>query len=125
MLKRAVALVLVLGLLLSGCALFDTTQQVLCNPTPDQQATATQIMDFLSSGVVVVGPVVGVSMTKEQALEVFSQVRAGLCVGVTQLQTALAWFEALTASTKAAQVKGLKAGPGVPDTAPLWGMLRK
>ena len=125
---KVLAVILVLALVgaLGGCSstgtstsVIGTVQQQLCNPTAEQQATAAQVMDFVGSGVAIGASIAGVPITKDQALSIFANVRAGLCVGVTDLQTALTWFEALVGS------KGLKAVAKKPDVTPLWAMLDK
>jgi hypothetical protein len=123
--KAAIAAVLALVLVLGGCAALiqfvGEAQQILCDPTAEQQAAADQVINFIVSGAVFAVPLVvklatGVSLevTPEMALGALSAVRSGACVGATDLEAALLWLQEITAPTKAL----------MPDTGPLWAMIK-
>ena len=104
-----------------GCAgLINTAQQILCNPTAEQQATAAAVKNFLSSAAPFAA-VVGIAITPAQAQAVFSAIQGGLCVGATDLQLALSWFQAVTAPAQTAKLKAAMAP--IPDVTPLWNMI--
>ena len=71
-------------------------QNLLCNPTDQQKAEAAAVLTFLTSGVQIAGLVVNVPITAAQVVTIFGMVQAGGCVVVTDFQTALAWYNALT-----------------------------
>lgn len=133
--KKILVLVLALAMLLAGCetmsSIIGTTQQKLCNPTPEEQATAADVTNFLASGAVFAVPLVvaattgaAVTVTPEMANAAFATVQAGLCVGATDLELALQYFSQLTAINKMSAAK-MKALRPVPDATPLWNMLGK
>ena len=92
-----------------------TAQQMLCNPTDQQKAEAAAILTFLTSGVAIAGIVTNVPITVGEVTTIFGMVQAGGCVLTTDLQLALSWYAALTATlqtqAKAAGKKGLMAPP--------------
>ena len=97
-----------------------TAQQMLCNPTDAEKASALAIENFLTSGAVVVGAIAGIPITPAAAQAVFVTIASGACVVATDLQNALAWYNALTSGVTA--TKGLKA---VPNPGALFELLAK
>ena len=75
-----------------------TAQQILCNPTDAQKAEAGSILAFLTSGIAIAGIVVNVPITAAEVQVIFGMIQSGGCVLTTDLQMALAWYAALTAT---------------------------
>jgi cytosine/adenosine deaminase-related metal-dependent hydrolase len=101
-------------------------QQILCNPTDAQKATANSIIQFLSAGTVVITSLVvnGVTVTPTQAEAAFQAVLAGVCVGATDLTNALNWYEALTSSSSNKAMLKVKAITA-PNDGSLWQFVDK
>ena len=141
--KKLVILAMVLALLLGGCSWLSgtattpgavaTAQQQLCNPNPSQQAVATAIINFLSAGVGIAAPIAGIPITPAVAQGVFTAIENGLCVGATNLQLALTWYNAIAAKSVVV-TKGVAPSSGplytmfkgvktpIPDSTILYGM---
>lgn len=129
--KKFLAIAVILAMV-SGCTtmqsigswlqnIVSSGQQILCNPTDAQKATADNIMKFLEAGTVIVAPLIvkGVTITPAEAEAAFQAVLAGVCVGATDLTNALNWYEALIASTKTqAMMKAAAISP--PNDELLW-----
>ncbi len=130
--KRIICILAIVTLLLSGvfgCGgvkqVVDTGQQVLCNPTTQEQAEAAAVLQFIQSGIQVAGLVVSVPVTAAQVQIIFSIVQNGGCVVMSDLQMALAWYDALVAQlqTKARAAKGITPIP--PATPSLHNWVKK
>jgi hypothetical protein len=109
-------------LILAGCAAVkqyvDSAQQVLCNPTVEQQTEAANVLNFIAAGGAAVGPIVGVAINQNEVVAVLNTIKEGGCVFLTDLQAALAWFDALTSQTK-----GIKAP--IPQTPALHAWVKR
>lgn len=95
-------------------------QQLACKPTAAEQTSATMVENFIASGAVVgIHFFGGQAVTQQDVLNVMNQIITGACPVATELQNALAWFDAETSGTKSLK-KGVKA---MPDTRPLYELL--
>ena len=108
-------LIMVVGLMLAGCS---TMQKIgtdvgivaakVCNFDAATSQEATAAIAFISTAAAVVGPLVGVPVTAGQAMATLNTVetaaQTGACVGLTELQNALTFF-----NTLAAQYQGTAA----------------
>ena len=125
--KRLIVLVMVLGLLLAGCA---TMQKVgedvgvvaekVCNFDAATSQEATEAIAFISTAAAVVGPLVGVPVTSGQAMATLNTVetaaQTGACVLLIDLQNALAFFNQLAVTYKAQSTAKGKAMISIPST---------
>ena len=95
-----------------------TAQDILCNPTPAQQATAASVLAFITSGIDIANIIVPVPITAAEVQLVFGLVQNGGCILATDLQKALAWYASITATlqaeSKAGKARGLKAVAAMP-----------
>ena len=132
--KKILSLCLMVALMLSACCTrvdpvtkansksfancVAAAQDLLCNPTDQQKAEAAAVLAFLTSGVQIAGLVINVPITVTQVQAIFGMVQSGGCVLANDLQLALSWYSALSATlnTKALQAKaaGAKAVPATP-----------
>jgi hypothetical protein len=99
-------------------------QELLCNPTPVQQAAAASVIAFITSGIDIGNIITPVPITATEVQLIFGIVQAGGCVLATDLQKALAWYAsfvtALQTQTNATKMKGLKATMQPPDISALY-----
>ena len=128
--KGILALVLVLALVLGGCAAFSNAvtgaQQLLCNPTDTQKqdaaagvVTANAILAILTA---IPNPTSGIAQLITSvggAATIFATVESGGCVLTTQLAAALGALDNAAVNksfimAQAASTKGMKAFPVIP-----------
>ena len=132
--KKYLAILVVLAVAVGGCCTridpvskastktfsncVATAQDILCNPSPAQQAAAAAVLAFIASGIDVANIIVPVPITAAEVQLVFSVVQAGGCILATDLQKALAWYASITATLQAdakmGKARGLKAVSAMP-----------
>ena len=93
MVRKGFLVVMVLALMLSGCAFLQTAKDFLCKPTPQQQDEAQMAKNFL----LLAGDITGYGKEANMAWGVFDAITKGLCVTIAELQGALDEVELLDA----------------------------
>lgn len=124
---KCLAAVVVLVMAVSGCAavnsfLSSAPIEFFCNPTAEQQATATAMLtalDTAQAAGAIFYPVIGIA----QASAVLKVIQGGGCFVVAQLKEAFAAVDAANAATAQAQLK--KMPDMAPPTLPEYPALRK
>jgi hypothetical protein len=120
--SKALVLVVILALAVSGCAGFgkwssgaQNVVDMICAPTADQQQTATIMLAALDVGWSFV-PVVGAV----KASAVLKVIQAGGCFLASELADAFKVVDAANTATASVQLKKLKMAPApLPEYAPL------
>ena len=119
--------ILIPALLLAGCAFFKSVTDFVCNPTPEQQATAAMMLAVLDSAQAIAAnfyPAAGLF----KASAVLTTIAGGGCFLLSELEEAFKAVDA--ANTAAAKVAAAKSTATVlvwqlPEYAPLRKLLRK
>jgi len=104
--KKLACLALVCSLMV-GCAALQSVGEAIgvvaetvCNFSVGESSEAQMAIGFMSTAAPIVGTLVGVTITQAEAYAVFSTVasaaQTGACVLLTDLQAALAYFDALS-----------------------------
>ena len=125
--KKAMILFLSAALLLAGCAAFKTVTGFVCNPTPEQKATAEMMLAVLDSAQAIAAnfyPAAGLA----KASAVLTTIAAGGCFLLTELEQAFKAVDAANtamAKTAAAKSTATVLVWQVPEYAPLRKLLRK
>ena len=106
----------------------DDAQQKICNFTIDQKTTSGQVLTFLAKAGSIVGPMIvklasgaTITVTPEDALAAFNAIQSAACVGATDLEAALLWFESYTGKTKKLSPLTVYTTPNID---PLWNLIR-
>jgi len=78
--------------------------ETVCDFSIDESAEAQTLLEFISAAAPLVGTLIDVEITQAQAYATFSTVatgaQTGTCVLLTDLQAALAYFNALSTAYK-------------------------
>lgn len=109
---------------LANC--FAKAEELICNPSDQVKADAAAGLAFIQAGLGFVGGVTGLPVGGIDAVRIFTSVQAGVCVGLKELQAALAYFDSLAAQVQTKETaKGMKAAKPVPSLKALRAAAKK
>jgi len=126
---KIIAVVLMLSLVMSGCAFLQASKNLLCDPTEAQVNAAKTAAAFLDLAAGFVG-LSEVQVAITLAIIIFNRVRPGLCVALDELEQAIKTVDqvdAVLAGDEAVQ-KAIRTGqprPVAPDLTALRAASRK